>query len=1024
MIRTVGPGHEPSRRDTTLTKPCAPTPPDHDLSFDGLQVIEAMPHSAALIGPDGTILHVNESWRRFARRNGAGLFVEAGAGIDYLEVCRNAGAVEVLAGVQAVLAGRLTQFEFEYPCHSPDQSRWLLLQAMTLGALPGRALLMHVDVTSRKLAEMAAQEKCVLLQQTLDTVETLIVSLDREGCVTSINRCGARMLGRDPADIVGASWFATCLPQPEGMTRIYPVFRQIMDGGLEQVEYFENEILAADGSRRMLAWHNAYLKGPDGRLAGTLCAGNDVTEHKQLEQALQRSNDEMCRAQAIAQVGNWWLDLGSQRLSWSDEVHRIFGVEKGSHLTYDIFLERVHPDDRAEVDARWRKALAGAGYDIEHRIVVDGEIKWLRERARLELDGQGRVVGAYGTTQDITLGKLTALALGESERLLREAQEAARIGTYTYHVDDDHWTCSAVLDDILGIGPAYPRTAQSWIMMVHPDDREAMGSYLADIVGARVASFDREYRIRRPVDGLVRWLHGYGQVDKAADGRVARMFGTIMDVTDRKEAEIALRETRERYRRLFLLNPLPMWVFDEETLRFLEVNDAAIAAYGYSRDAFLAMSILDIRLDTDLQALLDPVHRGGLEQTHGEVWRHRRQNGEVMDVALWSESIDYEGRRARLVICEDVTLKQALEAALMRKANLADQLKNIAATVPGAIFAFLRHEDGVYSFPYIDGKQLEALGFSAEDFSSDARPLIGLVHPDDISALLESIEMSARAMAAWHGQFRILHPHLGVRWIEGDSIPQLCADGSVLWHGYLSDATERIEATRRLEQSHAQIQALLAHMEVVREEERTRIARELHDELGQTLTAIRMNLRQLSSLAGPDHPEMDSRLNDVEAIVEEAMLSVRRISQELHPRILDTLGLGGAIEWETGEFRKRMGIRCRCVVPQADIDLPETFKTHIYRLFQEAMTNISRHARATAVDVTLSCDGNILSLQVADNGVGIRSDALTGNSLGLTSMKERALQVGGVLSITTHPAIRGTCVSLRVALTDAGRESQ
>ena len=263
-----------------------------------------------------------------------------------------------------------------------------------------------------------------------------------------------------------------------------------------------------------------------------------------------------------------------------------------------------------------------------------------------------------------------------------------------------------------------------------------------------------------------------------------------------------------------------------------------------------------------------------------------------------------------------------------------------------------------------------------------------------------------------------------MRWIEGDSIPQLCADGSVLWHGYLSDATERIEATRRLEQSHAQIQALLAHMEVVREEERTRIARELHDELGQTLTAIRLNLRQLSSLAGPDHPEMDSRLNDVEAIVEEAMLSVRRISQELHPRILDTLGLGGAIEWETGEFRKRMGIRCRCVVPQADIDLPETFKTHIYRLFQEAMTNISRHARATAVDVTLSCDGNILSLQVADNGVGIRSDALTGNSLGLTSMKERALQVGGVLSITTHPAIRGTCVSLRVALTDAGRESQ
>jgi two-component system sensor histidine kinase UhpB len=257
-----------------------------------------------------------------------------------------------------------------------------------------------------------------------------------------------------------------------------------------------------------------------------------------------------------------------------------------------------------------------------------------------------------------------------------------------------------------------------------------------------------------------------------------------------------------------------------------------------------------------------------------------------------------------------------------------------------------------------------------------------------------------------------------LRWIEIASIPQPHSDGGVLWHGYLSDVTERTEATQRLAQSRDQLQELASRVERVREEERTRIAHELHDDLGQMLTSIKMHLRRFVSTLQYMDQSLTREMIDVVRMTDETTNVVRRIVHELRPKILDTLDLGSAIAWEVGEFRKRQGIRCNCLVPVTPINLPETIRVDAYRLLQEALTNIARHAMASRVDVRLSLQAGQLRLCIEDNGIGIDPDAGQHGTMGLLGMRERANRMGGTLQMTTRLEFQGTRYELSVPIPD------
>jgi signal transduction histidine kinase len=229
---------------------------------------------------------------------------------------------------------------------------------------------------------------------------------------------------------------------------------------------------------------------------------------------------------------------------------------------------------------------------------------------------------------------------------------------------------------------------------------------------------------------------------------------------------------------------------------------------------------------------------------------------------------------------------------------------------------------------------------------------------------------------------------------------------------------------RQLEE---QLRALSAHVESAREEERTGIAREIHDVLGQALTAIKMDLawlaRRMAGDGAVERPPLLEKIEVMSQTTDEVIQQVRRISAELRPGVLDDLGLLAAIEWQAQEFELRTGTVCTVESDLAESAIGRDLATAAFRIFQEALTNVARHASAKQVDVRLVQDGGTLQLDVRDDGRGITAEELADpRSLGLLGMRERARRFGGVVTVAVGPQ-GGTVVSLRAPLGEGGGRS-
>ncbi|PIV06614.1 MAG: hypothetical protein COS57_02660 [Syntrophobacterales bacterium CG03_land_8_20_14_0_80_58_14] len=244
-------------------------------------------------------------------------------------------------------------------------------------------------------------------------------------------------------------------------------------------------------------------------------------------------------------------------------------------------------------------------------------------------------------------------------------------------------------------------------------------------------------------------------------------------------------------------------------------------------------------------------------------------------------------------------------------------------------------------------------------------------------------------------------------------------DGERQYQVIYNDITERKRAEEELLASREQMRALAGRLQAVREEERTQIAREIHDELGGALTGLKIDFSLLTKAALKIENEtvrtsllagMDSMNESVDSTIQ----TVRRIAMELRPDVLDDLGLVAALEWQLKDFEKRTGTRCELFPPVEDVSLDADLSTALFRIFQEALTNVARHSGATEVRVRLRADADSSTLEVEDNGKGIKKEkTLSKESLGLLGMRERAEMFGGRITVTGTPGT-GTTVTVEI----------
>jgi PAS domain S-box-containing protein len=581
------------------------------------------------------------------------------------------------------------------------------------------------------------------------------------------------------------------------------------------------------------------------------------------------------------------------------------------------------------------------------------------------------------------------------------------------------------------------------------------------------ASHSREYSALRR-DGE------HVQVDVAISRLPSRMpdehtLVELRDISEQKRGEIALRESEERYRLLVQLSPEPIIVHRRGIMFF--ANNAAAALFNLPKPGdMIGRSILEFVPDEYLGLVRKRLTISDEEiQAGGPLhMQARRQDGTLVYLEVMAARFSYEGERASQVILRDVTVQKKAEEELLR---LNRALKAMSAVNQMLIRSRDEQEflHGVCRIICeVGGYRMVWVGFADPEPGHAVRPVAWAGHEEGyLSSILVTWDESISGLGPIGKSIR-----LGTKQVMRDIRTELLHErwrAEALKRGYASilglplvsagkvfgslgiyasdadafddaEATlltqlandlafgiialraqcERDQAERELRSSREQLRDLSSYLLKAREEEREAIAREIHDEFGQTLTALKMDTvwieEELFAANAGTSPQLTSKIKGMQEIIDRTIKTIRRIATDLRPVLLESLGLIAAIEWLTDDFSSRTGIPCELISASDDLPLDHDRAIAVFRICQEALTNVVRHANASRVSVTLDVRDEVLVLTVSDNGKGIDDTRPRGaNSFGLVGMRERARLVGGTLSVTRRPE-GGTLVSVSIPL--------
>ncbi len=284
-----------------------------------------------------------------------------------------------------------------------------------VGSPTGRQLTSVRDITERKLTEQALRERTERYELVLAGAQSAIWDWDVVAGRVHFSSQWKAMRGYADEEIGDSEEEWSSRIHPDDAARVFAAVQAHFDGKTP-VFAEEYRIRCKDGSLKWISDRGLARRDADGRVIRMAGSESDISERKRIVQVLRDRQADLNRAQSVGQIGSWRLNIQSGELHWSDENYRIFGVPVGTPLSYQSFLAAVHPEDREYVDRMWTGALSGMPYDIEHRLLVDDSVKWVRERAELEFDEQGCLLGGFGTTQDITGLKRAEQALMEADQ--------------------------------------------------------------------------------------------------------------------------------------------------------------------------------------------------------------------------------------------------------------------------------------------------------------------------------------------------------------------------------------------------------------------------------------------------------------------------------------------------------------------------------------------------------------------------------------------------------------------------------
>ena len=590
--------------------------------------------------------------------------------------------------------------------------------------------------------------------------------------------------------------------------------------------------------------------------------------------------------------------------------------------------------------------------------------------------------------------------LYESKLYLSQIQQIAHLGTYTYDIIDNEWKSSTVLDSLFGIEPNHDKSFEGWVSIIHADWQEEMKNYVVNEVIGNKSKFDKEYLIVRKSDNQERWVHGMGELFYNEKQEPVKLMGTIQDITDRKIAEEKLRISEEKYREIF---DNVQDVFFKTNLegKILEVSPSVKFFLDFTREEFIGQNVEKLYYNIDDRKELLEILFTKMELRDYELY-FKTRTGEKIIASLNARLIsDSNGNPTHINgSIRDITKRKKTEEALQQSEKFLRDTQALASIGNWTIDFTTKSWSGSEIL-----NQILVLSRNSERTITD---VYNLVHPEWKTFLKEYFQTEVVAKGGkFNVKFKIIRQNdQAERWVHGIGELKLNElKQPVLMIGTAQDITKRKEAKEELRQSKEELKNFASHLQNVREEERVLLAREIHDELGQILIALKIDLGLLKqtvikSIKKVDAEDILTNFDNVFRLVDNTIKTTRKIMTDLRPEVLYLVGFVEAAKIYLNEFKERHNIFCFFDYPTVKLELSSQQSVVLYRIIQESLANVARHSKATKVRVTLQIENCKLTLKISDNGIGFNSELQTKNeSFGIIGMKERVYLLDGELQI-------------------------
>jgi len=907
------------------------------------------------------------------------------------------------------------------------------------------------DITAQKQAEEKIQSQAMEIENLYHNAAVGLCMVDENLRFVRINERLAGINGIPAVEHIGRSIREL---MPELADAVESSMRRILETGEPMLNMeIVSQTPAQPGVKRSFLEHWMPVKDGRGEILGLNIVVEETTERKRVEQALRESEERLQLAWKATRDVIWDWDVVNNVQRWSGAGSEVFGWTDpvDSPQTEEWWLERVHPDDRRRVAEGFQRvlddALCSQWQDQYRFLCKDGAVANVLDRGFVLRDGEGKPTRMIGAMLDITDIMKIKQELERTRNILAEAQKIAHMGSFEYIVATRTTVWSEEEYRIYGLDPTGPSPTYEVLLArsIHPDDAAHLHDTFTTAMQNR-SVYELQHRIVRP-DGSVRWVYDRAYPYFDADGSLLRYVGATLDVTDRKQAEDALRQSRRDLDRAQAVGHIGWWRLDvlsnvlnwsDENYRIFGVPPGAPLTY----ETFLGMVHPDDRhyVGTRWKAALagepyDIEHRiladGRLKWVREKAYLEYDETGKLM---------------SGFGITQDITERKKIEEALTQSTSL---LQAVLDNTPDAIF--LKDRDGRLQICNpatlgIIGKPAETvIGKTDRELYDDSATAQAIMENDRRIMRSGKMEVVEECVRDAHGTRVYLSTKAPYRDSNGRIIGLIGVARDITERKQMEDnlhlrtveleqlsttleqrVQERTEELRMLNlellQSQNRLKQLSRDLLDAQEKERKKVAWELHDSIGSSLTAIKFRIENVLRESVSNGSQAMDHLQKLVPVVQTAVMEAKRIQMNLRPSILDDIGIVATTRWFCTQFRETYPeVQLARHVKIEEDDVPDSLKTVIFRIFQEGLNNAARHSKSPQVSFYMWKSNKTLRLLIRDRGEGFdlsEVQSRTGyvRGLGLESMRERAELSGGRFIIASRQG-KGTTIRVSWPLT-------